>query len=76
MRVLLVTSLYPTAAHPERGRFVADQVESSGKIDLNDFANLFLFGTQFFAGAEIGFLFLKRIAIRGYLSLDAKPFNE
>ena len=28
MRVLVVTSLYPTAAHPERGRFVADQVEA------------------------------------------------
>ena len=28
MRVLVVTSLYPTAEHPERGRFVADQVES------------------------------------------------
>jgi teichuronic acid biosynthesis glycosyltransferase TuaC len=26
VRVLLVTSLYPTAEHPERGRFVADQV--------------------------------------------------
>lgn len=28
MRVLVVTSLYPTAEHPERGRFVADQVEA------------------------------------------------
>lgn len=28
MRVLVVTSLYPTAAHRERGRFVADQVEA------------------------------------------------
>src|SRR5437763_228003 len=28
VRVLVVTSLYPTPAHPERGRFVADQVES------------------------------------------------
>ena len=28
MRVLVVTSLYPTADHPERGRFVRDQVES------------------------------------------------
>ena len=26
MRVLVVTSLYPTPEHPERGRFVADQV--------------------------------------------------
>ncbi len=33
MRALVVTSLYPTAAHPERGRFVADQVESLRKID-------------------------------------------
>lgn len=28
MRVLVVTSLYPTAEHPERGRFVQDQVEA------------------------------------------------
>ena len=28
MRVLVVTSLYPTDAHPERGRFVLDQVEA------------------------------------------------
>jgi glycosyltransferase involved in cell wall biosynthesis len=28
VRVLVVTSLYPSAEHPERGRFVADQVES------------------------------------------------
>ncbi|HEX6712621.1 MAG TPA: glycosyltransferase [Thermoleophilaceae bacterium] len=33
MRVLVVTSLYPTADHPERGRFVADQVESLRAID-------------------------------------------
>ena len=33
MRALVVTSLYPTAEHPERGRFVADQVESLRKID-------------------------------------------
>jgi teichuronic acid biosynthesis glycosyltransferase TuaC len=33
VRVLVVTSLYPTAEHPERGRFVADQVESLRKID-------------------------------------------
>ena len=33
MRVLVVTSLYPTAQHPERGRFVADQVESLRRID-------------------------------------------
>jgi glycosyltransferase involved in cell wall biosynthesis len=29
----VVTSLYPTAEHPERGRFVADQVESLRRID-------------------------------------------
>jgi teichuronic acid biosynthesis glycosyltransferase TuaC len=28
LRVLVVTSLYPTAEHPERGRFVADQVDA------------------------------------------------
>lgn len=33
MRVLVVTSLYPTAEHPERGRFVADQVEALRRID-------------------------------------------
>jgi teichuronic acid biosynthesis glycosyltransferase TuaC len=33
VRVLVVTSLYPTADHPERGRFVADQVESLRRID-------------------------------------------
>jgi teichuronic acid biosynthesis glycosyltransferase TuaC len=33
VRVLVVTSLFPTAAHPERGRFVADQVESLRRID-------------------------------------------
>jgi glycosyltransferase involved in cell wall biosynthesis len=33
VRVLVVTSLYPTAEHPERGRFVADQVESLRQID-------------------------------------------
>jgi glycosyltransferase involved in cell wall biosynthesis len=33
VRVLVVTSLYPTAEHPERGRFVADQVESLRRID-------------------------------------------
>ena len=33
MRVLVVTSLFPTPEHPERGRFVADQVESLRKID-------------------------------------------
>ena len=32
VRVLLVTSLYPSAEHPERGRFVADQVESLRRI--------------------------------------------
>lgn len=33
MRVLVVTSLYPTPEHPERGRFVADQVEALRRID-------------------------------------------
>ena len=33
MRVLVVTSLFPTPEHPERGRFVADQVESLRRID-------------------------------------------
>src|SRR5437773_1690630 len=33
VRVLVVTSLYPTAEHPERGRFVADQVEALRRID-------------------------------------------
>jgi glycosyltransferase involved in cell wall biosynthesis len=33
VRVLVVTSLYPTPEHPERGRFVADQVESLRRID-------------------------------------------
>jgi teichuronic acid biosynthesis glycosyltransferase TuaC len=33
VRALVVTSLYPTAEHPERGRFVADQVESLREID-------------------------------------------
>jgi glycosyltransferase involved in cell wall biosynthesis len=33
VRVLVVTSLYPTREHPERGRFVADQVESLRRID-------------------------------------------
>jgi teichuronic acid biosynthesis glycosyltransferase TuaC len=33
VRVLVVTSLFPTSEHPERGRFVADQVESLRKID-------------------------------------------
>jgi teichuronic acid biosynthesis glycosyltransferase TuaC len=32
VRVLVVTSLYPTAGHRERGRFVADQVESLRRI--------------------------------------------
>src|SRR5260370_28189173 len=50
--------------------------QAGSKIDLNDFANFFLFGAQVFAGAEISFLFLKGIAIRGYLSLNAQPFNE
>jgi glycosyltransferase involved in cell wall biosynthesis len=33
VRVLVVTSLYPTAEHPERGRFVADQVDTLRGID-------------------------------------------
>jgi teichuronic acid biosynthesis glycosyltransferase TuaC len=33
VRVLVVTSLYPTVEHPERGRFVADQVESLRRIE-------------------------------------------
>ncbi|HEX4720620.1 MAG TPA: glycosyltransferase [Thermoleophilaceae bacterium] len=33
MRVLVVTSLYPSPEHPERGRFVADQVESLRRIE-------------------------------------------
>jgi glycosyltransferase involved in cell wall biosynthesis len=33
VRVLVVTSLFPTPEHPERGRFVADQVDSLRKID-------------------------------------------
>ncbi|MEA2496661.1 MAG: hypothetical protein QOJ29_4572 [Thermoleophilaceae bacterium] len=33
MRVLVVTSLYPTPAHPERGRFVADQVGALRALD-------------------------------------------
>jgi teichuronic acid biosynthesis glycosyltransferase TuaC len=33
VRVLVVTSLYPTLEHPERGRFVADQVESLRRIE-------------------------------------------
>ena len=33
MRVLVVTSLFPTPEHPERGRFVADQVDSLRKIE-------------------------------------------
>lgn len=33
MRVLVVTSLYPTGAHPERGRFVLDQVEALRALD-------------------------------------------
>jgi teichuronic acid biosynthesis glycosyltransferase TuaC len=32
VRVLVVTSLYPTPARPERGRFVADQVDSLRRI--------------------------------------------
>jgi glycosyltransferase involved in cell wall biosynthesis len=41
VRVLVVTSLYPTAAHPERGRFVADQVE--GLRSLGAHVELFTF---------------------------------
>jgi teichuronic acid biosynthesis glycosyltransferase TuaC len=33
VRVLVVTSLYPTPQRPERGRFVADQVESLRRIE-------------------------------------------
>jgi glycosyltransferase involved in cell wall biosynthesis len=33
VRVLVVTSLYPTPEHPERGRFVADQVAALRRID-------------------------------------------
>src|SRR3954452_8405476 len=33
VRVLVVTCLYPATHHPERGRFVADQVDSLRKID-------------------------------------------
>jgi len=33
VRVLVVTSLYPTVEHRERGRFVADQVESLRRIE-------------------------------------------
>jgi teichuronic acid biosynthesis glycosyltransferase TuaC len=32
VRVLVVTSLYPTAEHPERGRFVADQLEALRRL--------------------------------------------
>src|SRR5207248_6018684 len=35
VRVLLVTSLCPTAAHPERGRFVADQVEALRELGVD-----------------------------------------
>jgi len=35
VRVLLVTSLYPTAAHPERGRFVADQVDALRELGVD-----------------------------------------
>jgi teichuronic acid biosynthesis glycosyltransferase TuaC len=33
VRILVVTSLYPTPEHRERGRFVADQVESLRRIE-------------------------------------------
>jgi glycosyltransferase involved in cell wall biosynthesis len=33
VRVLVVTSLHPTADHPERGRFVAEQVDALRRID-------------------------------------------
>jgi teichuronic acid biosynthesis glycosyltransferase TuaC len=35
VRVLVVTSLYPTAARPERGRFVADQVDALRELGAN-----------------------------------------
>lgn len=40
MRVLVVTSLFPTDAHPERGRFVYDQVEALRAlgVDIEVFA--------------------------------------
>lgn len=54
MRVLVVTSLFPTAEHPERGRFVADQVESLRRIDGVD-VEVFRFepgGVSFVAAAR------------------------
>jgi teichuronic acid biosynthesis glycosyltransferase TuaC len=54
VRVLVVTSLYPTAEHPERGRFVADQVESLRRIDGVE-VELFRFepgGASFVAAAR------------------------
>jgi len=53
VRVLVVTSLYPTAAHPERGRFVADQVE--GLRALGAEVELFTFepgGTNYLSAAR------------------------
>jgi glycosyltransferase involved in cell wall biosynthesis len=54
VRVLVVTSLYPTAEHPERGRFVADQVESLRGIEGVD-VDVFQFepgGASFIAAAR------------------------
>jgi glycosyltransferase involved in cell wall biosynthesis len=54
VRVLVVTSLYPTPEHPERGRFVADQVESLRRIDGVD-VEVFRFdpgGASFIAAAR------------------------
>lgn len=42
MRVLVVTSLYPTPDRPERGRFVADQVDALRQLDGLD-VELFTF---------------------------------
>src|SRR3954454_20194300 len=54
VRVLVVTSLFPTAEHPERGRFVADQVDSLRKIEGLD-VEVFQFepgGASFVAAAR------------------------
>lgn len=36
MRVLVVTSMYPTPAHPARGRFVHDQVRALRELDEHE----------------------------------------
>jgi glycosyltransferase involved in cell wall biosynthesis len=54
VRVLVVTSLFPTPEHPERGRFVADQVESLRRIDGVE-VNVFQFepgGASFVSAAR------------------------